>query len=219
VGHKSLVSFFESPLGQKPPPLDRPLESNMKCIHYEDMKVGTTYSFCWFTQYVEFTDMTLVNLPMVGRYGLPFNAVRCVLYEHSPRVKDKLSPPPATEPHPVGSLRMISKKAKARVGVDKQSSVVGDFLVGRMVVVLELGIASDGTPRARVRGPGTAKLSAAHTEESEEAKDQAKKRKSKAVVELDAWISSSLLDNTSNDMTLGSSDDRTYGFSCIFATS
>lgn len=113
---------------------------------------------------------------------------------------------------------MINKKAKARSGVDKQSPLVGDFLVGRMVVVLEVGTSSDGTPRARVRGPGTAKSMPIQGVQ-DEGKEQLKRRKSKsAVIELDAWISATLLDNPAKDMAMGSSEDRTYAFSCIFAT-
>lgn len=237
VGHKALVSFFETLPGETLPRLDRPLESKLKCINFENMIVGHTYSFCWYTQYVEFTDMTLVNVPMLGRVMLPFNAIRCVLYEHlpsSPKNKPTRALSPAEMKNPTGAVRMINKKAKARAGVDKLSETVGDYLEGRMVVVLAHGVSSDGTDRVRVRGPGVCRSvvpcassskqsdgrdgSSGGGDEVEEVKESGSRRR-KVVAELDAWISASLLDNPARDkLSMGNTEDRTYGFSCIFAT-
>jgi hypothetical protein len=80
AGRKALCCFVETPEGQKPPPLNRPLVGAPR-VPSADLVPGPTYSFAWYTQYVEFSELSLVNLPMMGAYPLPLDALRFVLYE------------------------------------------------------------------------------------------------------------------------------------------
>jgi len=80
VGRKALCCFVETPEGEEPPPLNRPLPDGAR-VPALDLVPGPWYSFAWYTQYVEFSNLSLVNLPMMGSYPLPLSALRMVLYE------------------------------------------------------------------------------------------------------------------------------------------
>jgi len=75
------AGFVATPSGEVPPSLETPLAGGASLPHWSDLVIGPTYSFCWFTQFVDLTDLKLCNLPDHGSFAMPAHTVRLVLYE------------------------------------------------------------------------------------------------------------------------------------------
>jgi len=82
----ALCGFVATPEGEEPPPLDSPMAEAARLPPWSTLRVGPTYSFCFYSQYMDLFGHTLCNLPMLGTYTLPVHTLRVVLYESTASV-------------------------------------------------------------------------------------------------------------------------------------
>ena len=110
----ALSNFVATPVGGTPPPLHRPL-NGQKWDGSQTLEEGFTYSFCWYTQYVDFTDLSLVNLPFLGCYRLPVRSLRMVLFEGPSLTGTSARPVPSSTSKVSTLLGKLTRTAPKRV--------------------------------------------------------------------------------------------------------
>lgn len=76
---RGLSNFIQTPAGEELPDITKPFHGEDTWGSYFEM--GYTYSFSFYIQYVDFTELALVNLPMIGLFKLPMTKLNMALYE------------------------------------------------------------------------------------------------------------------------------------------